>query len=70
MDDDDKQFQNHLSSTANYHAAVVARGGTLWWLDPEKLTKLERHIPGISQMPPEDRRRALWERRHVRGGAA
>ena len=55
-------FQLHLTRTANYHAEVVARGGTLWWLDPEKLAKLERLIPGISDMEPEQRRRALFSR--------
>jgi hypothetical protein len=64
MTDAEERFQAHLTSTANYHAEVVARGGTLWWLDAVKLTNLERHIPGISQMPPEERRRALFTRHH------
>ena len=61
--DRERAFQAHLACTAAYHAAVVADGGTLWWLDSAKLSKLEKHIPGISQMPPDDRRRAVYFRR-------
>jgi hypothetical protein len=60
--DTDEAFQLHLTRTANYHAATVAKGGTLWWLDPEKLSKLEERVPGISQLPPEERRRALFNK--------
>jgi hypothetical protein len=58
--DTDEAFQLHLTRTANYHAEVVAKGGKLWWLDDAKLATLETRIPGITQLAPEERRRALF----------
>ncbi len=58
----EKAFQRHLETTVDYFAAVVDNGGEPWFKNPDKLARLERHIPGISQMPPEERRRALFMR--------
>lgn len=55
-------FQRYKACTVNYNAAIEAAGDKPWYLDPDKLAILESRIPGISQMTPDERRRALWER--------
>lgn len=55
-------FQRYLASTVNYEAAIRDAGDLPWWEHPDKLAILESRIPGISQMTPDERRRALWER--------
>lgn len=55
-------FQRHLERSENYFAAVEAAGDLPWYEDPEKLSKLESRIPGITSMDTKERRRALFMR--------
>lgn len=57
-------FQRHLVSTVEYNAAIEAAGDLPWFRDPKKIAKLERHIPGITAMTEDERRRALFNRHH------
>ncbi|WP_224111136.1 hypothetical protein [Mycobacterium avium] len=55
-------FEEYLASTVNYNAAIEEAGDLPWFRDPEKLANLERHIPGITGMTEDERRRALFNR--------
>lgn len=60
--DREAAFQRYLGSTVNYNAAIQESGDLPWFRDPVKLGKLEQHIPGITHMTEEERRRALFNR--------
>lgn len=60
-------FEDYAARTLEYNAAIEAAGDLPWFRNPEKLAKLEHHIPGITAMTEDERRRALWKRR---GGQA
>lgn len=57
-----ERFQRYVDSHVEYNAAVVAAGDLPWFRDPEKIAGLERHIPGITNMTEDERRRALFMR--------
>lgn len=54
-------FQRYLERTEPYNATIEAAGDLPWYRDPNKLEKLERHIPGITAMTEDGRRRALYQ---------
>jgi hypothetical protein len=58
-------FADYAASKESYNAAIEAAGDLPWFRDPEKVAKLEHHIPGISAMTEDERRRALFN--HHRG---
>lgn len=58
----DAAFRRYLERTEPYNAAIEAAGDLPWYRNPEKLAKLERHIPGITAMTEDERRRALFNR--------
>lgn len=58
-------FEDYAARTVAYNAAIEAAGDLPWFRCPEKLAKLERHIPGITAMTEDERRRALFN--HHRG---
>ena len=60
--DREEAFQRYLGSTVNYNAAIQEAGDLPWFRDPVKLAKLEQHIPGITNMTEDERRRALFNR--------
>jgi len=60
----EQKFQRYLESTAQYNAAITDAGDEPWWLSEAKLAKLERSLPGISAMEPEERRAALYHHHH------
>ncbi|MGD1281333.1 hypothetical protein ACKUUI_05980 [Mycobacterium seoulense] len=70
QDEKEAAFQSYLASTVNYNATIEAAGDLPWFRDPEKLTKLERHIPGVTAMTEDERRRALYNRHRPQAGAA
>jgi hypothetical protein len=58
----EEAFRRYLETSAPYFAAVEAAGGLPWYDDPDKLARLEQQIAGISQLHPEERRKALFMR--------
>ncbi|ORV81272.1 hypothetical protein AWC11_02370 [Mycobacterium interjectum] len=60
-------FEEYAERTEPYNAAIEAAGDLPWYRDPEKVAKLEQHIPGITAMTEDERRRALFN--HHRGAA-
>jgi hypothetical protein len=59
-------FDAYVEKTEPYNQAIEDAGNQPWFRNPEKLGKLERYIPGISKMPEDERRKALYERHTAR----
>jgi hypothetical protein len=59
---DEDRFERYLEGNVRYVEAVKAAEVVPWFENPEKLARLEERIPGISQMPAKERRRALFNR--------
>lgn len=59
---DEDRFERYVEGKVRYVEAIEAADALPWWENPEKLEKLEERIPGISQMPAKERRRALFMR--------
>lgn len=62
MPQDEDRFERYVESKVPYVKAVEDADAVPWWENPDKLAKLEERIPGISQMPAKERRRALFMR--------
>jgi hypothetical protein len=63
-------FRRYVAHTEPYNAAIEAAGDQPWFRDPEKLSKLEQRIPGITSMTEDERRRALFNRHRPEAGAS
>jgi hypothetical protein len=55
-------FETYVQRTAAYVAAIREAGDSPWFECPVKLAKLEAQMPGIEELSPLERRRALWTR--------
>ncbi len=60
--DRETAYQRLVETTVEYNAAIEAAGDLPWFKDPVKLARLERRIPGITEMTEDERRRALFNR--------
>jgi hypothetical protein len=58
----DREYAEYVLLKEPYVAAIRAAGNQPWWYDDAHAAKLEHRVPGITNMTPDQRRRALWDR--------